>query len=114
MTKTRNNAINWRIRLLMIKFWCMRIAHKAIKPAIIALLAVIAYTAIFRTEIDKGTCLNKEQDGALDYADPNYNYISYRCTDAKPGDRVFTILILNPLNTYCDDYIYRHDWIIGR
>lgn len=84
------------------------------KAIIIALLAFIAYTAIFRTEYDKGVCLNEEQDGKLYNGDPYYNYISYRSTDAKTGDKVFTILVLNPFNTYCDDYIYRHDWIIER
>jgi hypothetical protein len=84
------------------------------KKAIIAiLLTLTAYTAIFRTEYDKGICLNEEQDGKLDNGEPYYNYISYRRTDARPGDKVFTILILNPLNTYCDDYIYRQDWIYG-
>ena len=74
-------------------------------------LALVSYTATFRTEYDKGICLNEEQDGWLDNGEPYYNYISYRSTDAKTGDTVYTILILNPFNTYCDDYIYRHDWI---
>ena len=84
------------------------------KTIIVILLAFIAYTAIFRTEYEKGICLNEEQDGKLDNGEPYYNYISYKSTDAKPGDKVFTVLILNPLNTYCDDYIYRHDWIYER
>lgn len=81
------------------------------KTIITILLAFIAYTAVFRTEYDNGICLNNEQDGMVYNCDPNYNYISYRSTDAQPGDKVFTILILNPLNNYCDDYIYRQDWI---
>ena len=78
------------------------------------LIGFIAYTAIFRTEYDTGVCLNEEQDGRLYNGEPYYNYISYRSTNAHTGDKVFTVLILNPLNTYCDDYIYRHDWIIER
>jgi len=84
------------------------------KTIIVILLTFIAYTAIFRTEYDKGICLNEEQDGMLYNGEPYYNYISYRSTNAQAGDKVFTVLILNPLNTYCDDYIYRHDWIIER
>lgn len=84
------------------------------KTIIVLLLAFTAYTAAFRTEIDRGICLNNEQDGKLYNGEPYYNYISYRCTDAEPGDKVITLFILNPLNTYCDDYIYRHDWIYER
>lgn len=77
-------------------------------------LALVSYTAIFRTEYDTGVCLNEEQDGMVYNADPYYNYISYRSTNAQKGDKVFTVLVLNPFNTYCDDYIYRRDWIIER
>ena len=82
------------------------------KAIITILLAAIAYTAIFRTEYDTGVCLNEEQDGMLYNGEPYYNYISYRSTEAVPGDKVFTVLVLNPFNNYCDDYIYRHDWIV--
>lgn len=81
------------------------------KAIVTILLAITAYTAIFRTEYDRGLCLNAEQDGMVYNCDPNYNYISYRSTNAKAGDKVFTVLVLNPLNTAPDDYIYRHDWI---
>lgn len=84
------------------------------KAIIYTLLAMAAYTAVFRTELDKGVCLNNEQDGMIYNSDPEYNYISYRSTDARPGDKVITVLILNPLNTAPDDYIYRNDWIIER
>jgi hypothetical protein len=112
MTKTRR--ANWKIRLLMAKFWLMRWTRKAAKAVTILALIAIAYTAIFRTEYDKGICLNNEQDGMIYNADPYYNYISYRSTDARPGDEVFTVLILNPTNLACDDYIYRHDAIIKK
>ena len=81
--------------------------------AILAILAM-AYTIVFRMELDKGICLNEAQDGWIDNGDPYYNYISYRCTDAEPGDKVISLFILNPLNNYCDDYIYRADWIYER
>jgi len=84
---------------------------KTIRAILILALLAMTYTIVFRMELDKGICLNTEQDGAILNADPDYNYISYRYTDARPGDTVYTILILNPFNTYCDDYIYRHDWI---
>jgi len=84
------------------------------KAIITILLAFIAYTAAFRTELDKGVCLNNQGDGKLYNGEPYYNYISYASTDAKAGDKVLTVFILNPLNNYCDDYIYRHDWIIER
>lgn len=83
------------------------------KKAIITILfAFIAYTAIFRMEIMTGTCLNEQGDGKLNNGEPYYNYISYRSTDAKPGDKVLTIDILNPFNTYFDDIIYRADFIL--
>lgn len=82
------------------------------KAIITILLAFIAYTAIFRVEIMTGTCLNEQGDGKLNNGEPYYNYISYRSTDAKPGDKVLTIDILNPFNTYCDDIIYRTDFIL--
>lgn len=114
MTKTNKRMINWKLRLLMVKFWLMRWTRKAAKAVTILALVAIAYTAIFRTEYDKGVCLNEQGDGKLYNGEPVYNYISYASTDAKPGDEVFTVCILNPTNTYCDDIIYRHDWILTR
>lgn len=73
------------------------------------LIGFIAYTAIFRTEIDKGICLNEQGDGKLYNGEPYYNYISYRQTDATPGQEVITICILNPTNRYIDDIIFRYD-----
>ena len=82
------------------------------RTIIVILLAFIAYTAIFRTEIMTGVCLNEQGDGRLNNGEPYYNYISYARTDAKPGDKVLTIDILNPFNTYFDDIIYRADFIL--
>lgn len=84
------------------------------KTLIILALIAISYTAIFRTEIDNGICINQEQDGAIYNCDPNYNYISYRRTTAEPGDKIISLFILNPMNTAPDDYIYRADWIYRR
>ena len=84
------------------------------KKIVCVMLVAFAYLAIFRTEIDRGVCLNENGDGKLYNGEPYYNYISYSCTDAKAGDEVISLFILNPLNTYCDDYIYRNDWIIRR
>lgn len=79
------------------------------KAIILTLLTFTAYTAIFRTEVHKGVCLNDQGDGKLYNGEPYYNYISYARTDAKKGDEVITVCILNPLNTYCDDIIVRYD-----
>ena len=76
------------------------------------LIGFLAYTAIFRTEVDKGVCLNAQGDGKLYNGEPYYNYISYARTDAQEGDEVITICILNPFNTYCDDIIYRTDFVL--
>lgn len=67
-----------------------------------------------RTEINFGTCLNEDGDGRVYNAPPGYDYISYRDTDVVEFDKVLTVLILNPLNTSCDDYIYRHDFVVRR
>lgn len=75
-------------------------------------IALVSYTALFRTEYEIGYCLNEQGDGWLDNGEPYYNYISYRSTDAHTGDKVYTMLVLNPFNNYCDDIIYRHDWIV--
>lgn len=77
-------------------------------------LALVSYTATVRTEYERGVCLNEQGDGKLHNGEPYYNYISYASTNAHTGDEVFTVLVLNPFNTYCDDYIYRHDWILGK
>ena len=77
--------------------------------AIVIILALGIIRIISRTEIEKGICLNKYGDGQLYNGEPFYNYISYSGTDAKPGDEVITIDVLNPLNNYCDDIIFRYD-----
>lgn len=85
------------------------------KRALIIALGILAITwAGVNTEIDYGVCVNEEQDGFTFNDDPEYNYISYRNTDARPGERVLSVFFLNPTNLAPDDYIYRNDWIIGR
>lgn len=85
------------------------------KKLLIAALIGLAVTwAGVNTEIDFGQCLNDSGDGRVYNADPEYNYISYRKTEAVTGDNVITLFFLNPLNMAPDDYIYRHDWIVRR
>ena len=64
-----------------------------------------------RISICYGVCLNDAQDGRCYLCDEHYDYISYRRTDAEQGDKVLTLLVLNPLNNYCDDFIYRKDFV---
>ena len=79
-----------------------------------ALIVALLYVLIFRFELCCGVCLNDNGDGRMYNGEPYYNYISYSSTDAKAGDEVVSVFVLNPLNTYCDDYIYRNDWVIRR
>ena len=76
--------------------------------------AAFIVLAALNTEIDYGTCINAQGDGYIYNADPEYNYISYRRTEAQAGDKILTVFFLNPLNLAPDDYIYRNDHIIRR
>ena len=80
----------------------------------ISIILLVAYILACKVEVMTGTCLNAQGDGKLNTSDPYYNYISYASTDARPGDTVLTVDILNPLTTYSDDIIIRHDFIIAR
>ena len=71
-----------------------------------------AILILLNTEIDFGVCLNAQGDGKTYNGDPYYNYISYASTDATTGDKVLTVFFKNPTNLECDDYIYRHDYIV--
>lgn len=73
-----------------------------------------AIIATLNTEIDYGTCINAQGDGMIYNADTEYNYISYRYTEAQAGDKILTVFFLNPMNLEPDDYIYRNDHIIRR
>ena len=85
------------------------------KRALIIALGILAITwAGVNTEIDYGVCVNEEQDGFTFNDDPEYNYISYRKTDARPGERVFSVFFLNPTNLQPDDYIFRWDYVFRR
>lgn len=81
------------------------------KFMIIAVLLVGAWIG-HRTELDLGICLNMNGDGKLYNGEPYYNYIKYP-ENVFPGDLVLTFDILNPLNNYCDDIIYRTDFVIN-
>lgn len=78
----------------------------------IIIIGLLLYIAACKVEIMTGTCLNTQGDGRINTTDPYYNYISYASTDARPGDKVLTVDILNPLNNYPDDIIYRTDFIM--
>lgn len=82
------------------------------KKAKIILVAVLimVFRLIARSEIDKGICLNDNGDGRLYNGEPYYNYISYKYTDAKPGNELITYDLLNPFNNYCDDIVIRIDY----
>ena len=56
----------------------------------------------------EGVALN-DIDGVITNTSTNYNYISYRDVDAKPGEAVTTYCIYNPYTQYEDDILYRID-----
>ena len=79
---------------------------------IITLCAITALTSgwIFhRTEADVGRVLNDQGDGKLYNGEPFYNYIHYDESRFNQDDIVLTVDLLNPLNTYEDDIIWRYD-----
>ena len=77
---------------------------------ILTLTVLILARLVFRSDINKGICLNATGDGKLYNGDPYYNYINYSRTDASEGDTLYTYELLNPLNNYCDDIIIRIDY----
>lgn len=80
------------------------------KYLIIAVLLLTAWIS-YRIDFDFGICLNNNGDGKLYNGEPYYNYICYP-ENIHAGDLVLTMCILNPLNNYCDDVIYRTDFIV--
>lgn len=69
----------------------------------------------YDVELNVGIVLDDEQNGKVIAAqgyelDPDYSYISYRDTDAQPGDIVLTICYLTPGTE--DDIVRRDDYII--
>ena len=87
------------------------------KKATITILIITAL-AVFRiasrTEIEHGICLDEQGNGMIFNNDPKYNYINYSNTNAEAGDHLITIDILNPLNNYCDDIVFRYDINVTR
>lgn len=77
---------------------------------IIGMTLIVLARLICRSELAKGVCLNADGDGMLYNDEPYYNYISYKYTDANPGDELITYDLLNPLNNECDDYLFRIDY----
>ena len=82
------------------------------KKALIGALGIFTFLCVKNIEVCYGVCTSYQGDGMVYNADPDYNYISYRRTEAKPTDEVITVLILNPTNFAPDDYIYRKDWVL--
>ena len=61
-----------------------------------------------RTEIDIGRVVNNQGDGKLYNGESFYNYIHYPAKYHE-NDIILTVDIMNPLNNYCDDTIFRYD-----
>lgn len=76
-------------------------------------LSLVTIWTLSRCEIVLGQCQDSDQNGRI-FTNSEYNYISYRDTDAKPGDIVITFDLLNPFNNYCDDIVFRADKVIRK
>ena len=85
------------------------------KKKIIATILLIAGLALswlfYRTEISIGRCLNECGDGKLYNGEEFYNYICYP-EWVRTNDIVMTVDLLNPLNNYCDDTVFRYDVVV--
>lgn len=84
------------------------------KTAYITILSVLALSSAWlfhRMELDVGRVLDDEGNGKLYNGESFYNYIHYPDRLEK-DDIVVTFDLLNPLNTYCDDVIYRTDFCL--
>lgn len=82
------------------------------KAIIITLFAILAGSSAWvahRTEADFGRVLNNQGDGKLYNGEDFYNYIRYDESRFHQDDIVLTVDLLNPLNNYCDDVIFRYD-----
>lgn len=77
---------------------------------VLTLTVLILARLAFRSDIEKGICLNSDGDGKVYNGEPYYNYINYSRTDASEGDELITYELLNPLNNYCDDIVLRIDY----
>ena len=91
------------------------------KFAAILAAAVIAGVPIrtssrYDVTVDVGICQDDAGNGKViaaagyDY-DPNYSYISYSGTDARPGDMVLTVCYIRPGTV--DDILQRVDYLIS-
>lgn len=79
------------------------------KIALIVIFSLLTIWIGFRTDIDIGRCCDNSGNGKVYNGEPYYNYIYYDETKISQNDIVLTIFILNPLNTYVDDIIFRYD-----
>lgn len=83
------------------------------KLIITILLSTLTFTSarfINRSEITLGRVINSNGDGKEYNGDSFYNYIHYHT--GNENDIVMTYFLLNPFNDYCDDIIYRKDFIV--
>lgn len=83
-----------------------------IRKVLLATLTLATIWTFTRIDVNAGLCLNSQGDGKLYNNEMYYNYISYKDTDAKPGDVVVTFCIMNPLNNCSDDIVKRVDFIL--
>lgn len=62
-----------------------------------------------------GVVLDTDGNGkVLNYADPDYDYISYKSiANANVDDLIMTYFIYNPYNNFEDDILFRIDYIIA-
>lgn len=77
--------------------------------------APIHTTSRYDVTVDVGICENESRDGHVIAAygyeyDPEYSYISYRSTDARPGDVILTICYLTKGSE--DDIVQRVDYLL--
>lgn len=79
------------------------------KRYLLLALIIPALWLAHRTEFDIGRVLNNQGDGKLYNGEPYYNYIAYP-EEYHTDDIILTFCVLNPLNTYSDDIIYRTDF----
>lgn len=84
-----------------------------IKKILFATLTLATVWIITRLDVNFGSCLDTDGNGKVYNGETIYNYISYKDTNARPGDVVLTVEFLNPFNTYNDDIIKRLDFIVS-
>lgn len=85
---------------------------KKIKLVTLFIVAIMVVWLGIRTEANFGRCLDNDGNGKVYNGESYYNYIKYDNNKVQENDIVFTIDLLNPLNNYCDDIIFRYDIVV--